>query len=77
MELSQDDKRLLAHVTLELRQYNQLLEKAKYVLALFQSPVQPVVSPGSVLEEHLLAMGTSCVWAKETSNPACPSLDQP
>ncbi|XP_066468586.1 methionine--tRNA ligase, cytoplasmic isoform X2 [Tiliqua scincoides] len=29
MELSQDDKRLLAHVTLELRQYNQLLEKAK------------------------------------------------
>ncbi|XP_062975306.1 methionine--tRNA ligase, cytoplasmic isoform X2 [Elgaria multicarinata webbii] len=29
MELSQDDKRLLAHITLELRQYNQLLEKVK------------------------------------------------
>ncbi|XP_053151072.1 methionine--tRNA ligase, cytoplasmic isoform X2 [Hemicordylus capensis] len=29
MELSPDDKRLLAHITLELRQYNQLLEKVK------------------------------------------------
>uniref|UniRef100_A0A6J0SD53 Methionine--tRNA ligase, cytoplasmic n=1 Tax=Pogona vitticeps TaxID=103695 RepID=A0A6J0SD53_9SAUR len=29
MELSQDDKRLLAHITLELRQYNRLLEKVK------------------------------------------------
>ncbi|XP_044299033.1 methionine--tRNA ligase, cytoplasmic isoform X1 [Varanus komodoensis] len=29
MELSQDDKCLLAHITLELRQYNQLLEKVK------------------------------------------------
>ncbi|XP_042305178.1 methionine--tRNA ligase, cytoplasmic isoform X2 [Sceloporus undulatus] len=29
MELSQDDKRLLAHITLELRQYNHLLEKVK------------------------------------------------
>ncbi|XP_061470636.1 methionine--tRNA ligase, cytoplasmic isoform X4 [Rhineura floridana] len=29
MELSHDDKRLLANITLELRQYNQLLEKVK------------------------------------------------
>ncbi|CAI5765094.1 methionine--tRNA ligase, cytoplasmic isoform X1 [Podarcis lilfordi] len=29
MELSQDDKCLLVHITLELRQYNQLLEKVK------------------------------------------------
>ncbi|KAL7989890.1 hypothetical protein Chor_012556 [Crotalus horridus] len=29
MDLTQDDKRLLAHITLELRQYNQLLEKVK------------------------------------------------
>ncbi|EMP41996.1 Methionyl-tRNA synthetase, cytoplasmic [Chelonia mydas] len=29
MELGTDDKRLLAHVTLELRQYNQLLEKVR------------------------------------------------
>ncbi|KAH0629011.1 hypothetical protein JD844_010741 [Phrynosoma platyrhinos] len=29
MELNQDDKRLLAHITLELRQYNHLLEKVK------------------------------------------------
>ncbi|KAJ7317670.1 hypothetical protein JRQ81_003832 [Phrynocephalus forsythii] len=29
MELSQDDKRLLAQVTLELRQYNRLLEKVR------------------------------------------------
>ncbi|XP_053226675.1 methionine--tRNA ligase, cytoplasmic isoform X1 [Podarcis raffonei] len=29
MELSQDDKSLLVHITLELRQYNQLLEKVK------------------------------------------------
>ncbi|XP_060109299.1 methionine--tRNA ligase, cytoplasmic isoform X2 [Heteronotia binoei] len=29
MELNQDDKRLLAHITLELRQYNQLLEKVR------------------------------------------------
>ncbi|XP_075757891.1 methionine--tRNA ligase, cytoplasmic isoform X2 [Pelodiscus sinensis] len=29
MELGADDKRLLAHITLELRQYNQLLEKVR------------------------------------------------
>ncbi|KAG8129634.1 putative Methionyl-tRNA synthetase protein [Naja naja] len=29
MDLTQDDMRLLAHITLELRQYNQLLEKVK------------------------------------------------
>uniref|UniRef100_A0A8C5SLE4 Methionine--tRNA ligase, cytoplasmic n=1 Tax=Laticauda laticaudata TaxID=8630 RepID=A0A8C5SLE4_LATLA len=29
MDLTQDDKLLLAHITLELRQYNQLLEKVK------------------------------------------------
>uniref|UniRef100_A0A8D0GQP8 Methionine--tRNA ligase, cytoplasmic n=1 Tax=Sphenodon punctatus TaxID=8508 RepID=A0A8D0GQP8_SPHPU len=29
MELSPDDQRLLAHITLELRQYNQLLEKVR------------------------------------------------